>query len=390
MRAVYAWTDEIEQWIENSGRYSLGPSRRRMGLSGEEGGNFEPDGVAVPGTPGGPPPAASARDEPGSIGTGGSRPRWPLILAVTVAAGLAVLAGAWWWGNLDLARRTLSGRWAWTPGGILGTSPEVGRLDTGSMVGPGSAVGATLVPRTGRWSGGFEIHQDELHRTQIALSPADHMVHVRLMPTGRLLTLGAPSLQPGKAVRLALSIESGRLLVALGDREPLRVPLEPWEVRTGHLYLVVGYGGDEYLRPRPGACLFRGLRVTTPPGAVTDWMARPTDSQDQVTSRYRLTVDNVDDQVDLLLDGKRLLTAAFRDRIVGFDLDPYLTPGEHVLTARVFNRKWTTTYAVALSVDGRVAWRERCGTVDVDGGGCPDLGSRTGLVRTLEYRFSAH
>ena len=165
--------------------------------------------------------------------------------------------------------------------------------------------------------------------------------------------------------------------------------METHDVVRGRLRLAVGREGNEYLPSVSGACLFRDLEVRNPVADHPVWLAPMVPRGRRVDGDYRLTVDNVDDQVDVLIDGARVVTGAYREHLVGFGLGPFLAPGEHTLTARVYNRKWTTTYGVRLEVDGRVLWDERCGEVNVHGGECAALGNRTGLVRTLSHTFTA-
>jgi hypothetical protein len=361
-RAVCAFTDELDQWVEAGGR------------SGKPEGH-EADVVQ------------SGASGVFSDSQRGVRRRW----AVLALAGVVVTAVALGWGwhrSERLERSVLLGSWSYQLSGVTGRSDSIGRLDTRRFVGPGSSVTVRLEPLTGRWSGGVEILQDRLHRTQVALTPEDGFVQLLRMPSGVVTTL---PLGPGQKNRRPVLLQ----MTVLDDALELRVDewqrtvhLEPWDVTVGKLVLSVGREGNEYVPSVPGACTFRRLEVDHPLTSEGSWRAAPVPESRRTSSNVRLTVNNVDDQIDVLVDGARVVTAGFRERILGFELSPFLTPGEHVLTARVFNRKWTTTYGVRLVRDGQVLLDERCGQVNVGGAECAELGNQRGMVRSFQHTFS--
>jgi hypothetical protein len=394
-RAVFAWVEEIDSWIEQSDQ---GPASRLYSAQAEE--QAVGEGDSRPGRHVPVQGQSLARQEPEVCSftavpesrDRGSRDRPKgrvrLLLEVLVVVG-ALVVFLLWWRDRNFVRHTLSGIWHRDLRGISGSSEEIGRFDTGDVVGPGATVSALLAPRSGRWSGGLEIYQDGLHRTQIALSPSDLVVHVKLMPTGRLLTLAAPKLKANETIDLKLTIHERSLTIALDSQPARTISMGPWDVAAGRLMLTVGYQGDEFLEPHPGTCSFSAVRTTPGLEPVEEWEIQPSPEAPRLGLRYLLAVDNVDDQVDILVDGKRLLSVAFLDRVEGFDLGPFLTPGDHHVEALVFNRKWSATYHVRLTADGEVLWDERCGTVDIAGEQCHELGFRLGMARRLELHFTA-
>jgi hypothetical protein len=283
----------------------------------------------------------------------------------------------------------VSGSWSRSVDGWSGHGSG-GLLDTGVTVGRGTEISVTLRPRVSDWAGGVEIAQDRFHRTLIAYSPRNRKLHILRLPSGELTVL---PLKPKKTardvVRLRVAVGVRRLELGL-DGEVNDLRLEGHDVSLGRLLLAVGRHGTEFLPTLAGSCTFRNLRVTGELQSDDDsWRAPVVPPNQRARTDYRVTLDNTDDQIDVLLDGRRVLTSTFGEPINGFDLSPFLTPGDHLLTARIFNRKWTTTYGVRLTADGRTVWDERCGRVNVADAECAELGSRTGLVRTLEFRLEA-
>lgn len=392
-RAVYAWAEELDRWI----RQENGPSTA-VGTDGPDGrfrGPEETPGDRAPAdvTASGLAPDPQKRDGAASPAPAASDsragPSRPLVAALVglacVIAVLAALLGLGWWRTWSVDSAVIAGQWSRVPGGYSGRAAGVGRLDTGRWVGPGSSVSVVLDPRASRWAGGVEIHQDRLHRTQIALTPADRLVEVLRMPSGELTVLPLPP-RVGSTSGHLLEVgvrETALELRADGGR--WTVELAAHDVAHGRLLLAVGREGNEYLPAVPGACEFRHLEIRRPAATERSWLAAPMNESRRTGGAYTLTVDNVDDQVDVLLDGRRLVTVAYREHVADLDLAPFLTPGRHTLTALVYNRKWTTTYGVRLEVDGETVWDERCGRVNVHGGECRELGSRTGLVRRMEH-----
>lgn len=102
-----------------------------------------------------------------------------------------------------------------------------------------------------------------------------------------------------------------------------------------------------------------------------------------------LAADNIDDQIDVLIDGRRLASAGYREEIGPLDIGPFLTRGRHTITALLFNRKWTATYRIRLMNNGMELWNEQCGDVSKINSGCPQIGDRLGMVKRLSFTFEA-
>lgn len=384
-QALYAEMEDLEHWIRNGGR------------------GDEPEDIGDPRVA---RPARVATVNPeGESGLEGrvagnpvrprSSPRHPSRLRLVAAVVVGVLIGGagWtgveWWRHWSLRPDVVSGSWRRVVGGWSGDGSG-GLLDTGAVVGPGARISVALRPRVSHWAGGLEIAQDRFHRTLIAYSPSGRKLHVLRLPSGVLTVLPLKAdHRSGDVVHVQVAIAADRIELGLdGDVRDLR--LEAHDVGLGRLLLAVGRSGTEFLPNLPGSCSFQNLRVTgdsEPDGE--SWRAPLIPPDERARSDYRVTLDNTDDQVDLLLDGRRVVTSTYGEPVNGFDLGPFLRPGQHLLTVRVFNRRWTTTYGVRLTAGGRTAWEERCGQVNVAGAECSQLGSRTGLVRTLEFQLAA-
>lgn len=389
-RAVYAEARELDHWIR-AGNVDGGEAERETSEP-ETRGALAADGLISfpePREDQEPTPVTG----PVAVDTTAYRRRALVFSLPTIVLALSAVVlltlGYHWWRTWSLRTSVLTGSWHRVVGGYDGHAAGAGLLETGHWVGPGSEVSVELEPRTSHWAGGIEIAQDRLHRTLIALSPGDRLLEVQRMPDGELtvFVLG-PRPDSGPLSPLVVRVADDELRLRLGSHQR-RLPLRTHDVRRGRLLLAVGRSGNEYLPTVPGSCVFGALSVDDPVPEGTGWQAPVVPPSRRATGSYVLTVDNVDDQVDVLVDGKRVVTGAFREHVHGFDLGPFLTPGGHTLTARVFNRKWTTTYGVRLTVDGRVVWDEHCGQVNVHRGECRELGGRTGLVRTLDYHFTA-
>ncbi|NOZ77804.1 MAG: hypothetical protein GXP48_01235 [Acidobacteria bacterium] len=312
-------------------------------------------------------------------------------------AGSAVLILALVWG-IRLHDKTawralgapLAGAWTFANDGVAGKAQSVGRFNTGSMIGPGSSVAVTLTSGGTRWAGGMEIFEDDLHWTFVAISPRQHEIDVERFPAGTVNTFFAGStVSAGKPVRLAVILTDKALRIFCGGI-PAGTVLHRWDIERGRLVLRVGSPGDELHPPTGGDALFTALHVagaltSLPPTTVTEVPRRLRPS-----ATYTLIADNIDDQLDILLDGRRLATAGYREKIGPLEINRFLTRGQHTLTMRLFNRKWSAAYGIRLEENGVDIWNKRCGNVRSDHAACDALETRLGMVKQLDFTFRAH
>ena len=132
---------------------------------------------------------------------------------------------------------------------------------------------------------------------------------------------------------------------------------------------------------------YRGIPVTLPQAEKIEKL----ESRRKVTAIWideKGTI-NIDDQIDVLIDGRRLASAGYREEIGPLDISPFLTRGEHTVTALLFNRKWTAAYGIRLTGDDAEMWHEQCGDVRKIHSGCQEIGNRLGMVKKLSFSFVA-
>ncbi len=312
-----------------------------------------------------------------------------LIWALSGLFGLAILLALSfeafsWFRPKGLS---ISGQWTRRMGSWEGQAPGAGRLDTGSIVGPGSSVFLDVTPLGGRWSGGIEIYQDDTHWTFVDLSPDQKELILWRYPAGPKTIFEAPSLERGRAARVHLSISQAALDIDVDGRRAGALALDPWDVRVGRLVLRVGRHRDEWGPEAPGHATFERVSVGKPFSGAP-WLALPLpDGQASLGHSYEARLFNVDDQLDLLLDGKRVATVGYIQTSQPIELAPYLSAGRHRLTLQVFNRQMTATYGVFFQADGRTVWEAQCGTVGKDKAACTELGTTLGMVKELAYEF---
>ncbi len=384
-RSVFAYKEELDRWL-------LGTEDRPGASNGAQADPTGPRAFPLSGGPNG----HETREEAPEIRKPASRSRvgWGAMALVGVF-GVAVLlsfmliashgGGTPWYEGGSV----LGGLWIPAGSSITGESAAVGRYDTGHLVGPGTTVSVLLESYGSRWAGGLEILRDDLHWTFVSISPRERQIIVQRFPAGTVTTFPVGTLlQPGRPFRLVLAVGEAELLVGNDGEAWERLPMDPWDVTAGRLVLRVGSPGDETHAPAGGSCSFSDLRVEGEPEELPPFVVQPVPVSRRPSADYELTVDNIDDQVDVLIDGRLLATAGYREAIGPLSLTPFLGRGEHTLTILVFNRKWTASYAVHLSKDGTEIWHDACGSVTTEPYGCEAIGQRLGMVRELRYTFS--
>jgi hypothetical protein len=392
-RAVHAFTDELEEWerIEDFRTRPVPTSDSWPALQLRQEPEPTQAAEAAP-TAAGPPPEPSS-DEPDS---GGLRARPPsrlvsLLILVTGLVLVAVAVAVFYLGSRARPSepgRVLSGTWQPEGQGWRGESVSAGRMVSGHWVGAGSEVAVVVAPGERRWSGGLEIYQDYLHWTYVAPSPSEGMVHLYFLPTGRIESVAVGRMAAtGGSVRLRLLVGEGELTLVVDDNPPAVIPLEPWDVIEGQLVLKVGKAPDEWRPQVPGQCRFDDLSVLRPARTQARWMAKVVPESSSLQHTYSLWAGNVDDQIDVLLDGRRLIAVCYPEAYGPVTIDSYLAPGTHTLTMRLFNRKWAATYGVTLFEDGQPIWEASCGEMMVRGGACAELGERLGMVAEQDHTF---
>ncbi len=285
----------------------------------------------------------------------------------------------------------LSGVWTAANGGMFGKAQSVGRFSTGCLAGPGTSATVTLRSGGTRWSGGVEIFDDDLHWTFAAISPRQHEIDVQRFPAGTVTTFFAgPSVAAGKKARLTLTLTKHALEIHCNGQKLGDVHLDPWDTSSGRLVLRVGFPGDELDEATGGSCLFTSFHVSNPRKALPPTTVSEVPRAQRPTATYTLTADNIDDQIDVLLDGRRLATAGYREKIGPLEINPFLTRGKHTLTMRLFNRKWSAAYGIRLQENGTDIWNQRCGNVRSNHAACEALKTRLGMVKQLKFTFVAH
>jgi len=387
--SVFAYPEELDRWLMGmSGEHEPSPGVR-LSRSGRH--VMLPVDVLNPGADG--EPEVTERST-GQATSGPRRRALPLsVIAVLVVlvAGLLVLTALRGhetpWYEKGAA---LTGVWNFSGSALSTQSPTVGRFDTGHLIGPGTAVTVTLVSYGTRWSGGLEIFDDDLHWTFVSISPREHQILVQRFPAGTVTAFSMGSLvAPARPVRLRLAVTDSRLEIGCGDQRVERLSMDPWDVLSGRLLLRVGTPGDETHEAVGGACTFRDLQIRGEPEVLPPHVVQEVPAQQRPSADYVLTVDNIDDQIDVLIDGRRLASARYRETIGPMSITPFLTRGPHTITALLFNRKWTASYGIRLTRDGTEIWKESCGSVTKPPYGCEELGQRLGMVKRLRFTFTA-
>ncbi len=393
-RAVFAFEEELDAWfsgveppepadmdavgaqITSSGRHVILP----VELTGTAPAITEAGRDTMAGDDSAVPRARSARQRVAMTAA--------IVLGalVLLAVGLRFHAASGWRNR----GTPLNGAWTFAGGGIDGSSPSIGRYDTGYLFGPGTSATIRLRSAGTRWSGGLEVFEDDLHWTYISVSPRQHEVDVQRFPAGTVNALFAGSdLSPGATIRLTVSVTGSTLKIAYGSCREATVALHAADVTRGRLLLRVGSAGDETHEPSGGTCRFTGLEVHGNPAAIPSPLAEEVPVADRPAATYTLRVDNIDDQIDVLLDGRRLASAGYRESIGPLSLNPFLRRGRHTLTARLFNRKWTAAYGILLEENGAQLWNERCGDVRQVHSGCEETANRLGMIKEFSYTFEA-
>jgi len=284
----------------------------------------------------------------------------------------------------------LTGSWTFKGSGVVGRSESVARYDTGHLAAPGTTTAITLSSCGTRWSGGLEIFQDDLHWTFVALSPREHEIVVQRFPAGTVKTFfTGQAVEPARPVELRVAVGDSILQVGCTGRNLYKLAMDPWDVSRGRLILRVGSPGDELHEPSGGTCSFRDLKVTNAPDVVPPSTVHDVPPVQRPAASYVLAADNIDDQLDVLIDGRRLASAGYREEIGPLDIGPFLTRGQHTITALLFNRKWTAAYGIRLMKNGAELWNERCGDVRKIHSGCQEIGDRLGMVKRLSFTFEA-
>ncbi len=410
-RAVYAFADELDAWIAGrslSGTPISSNATAHLTRSGRH--------VVIPvdTPPATPPPVSGVGRSEGPEHQSAVQPTVPPAvttnipaaktsrpgtkgLVMTLAFAVAVVMTLLWgihfrhetaWRSLG---SPLSGLWTARSGGLFGQAQSVGRFNTGYLIGSGTAATVTVTSGGTRWSGGIEIFDDDLHWTFASISPHQHEIDIQRFPAGTVTTFFAgPSVACWKKVRLAISVRKNRITIACNGRTAGTVRLDPWDTRRGKLVLRVGSPGDELHEPSGGSCLFTSLHVTGAPRLLPPTIVSEVPESQRPSAVYTLTADNIDDEVDVLLDGRRLATAGYREHIGPVVINRFLTRGTHTLTMLLFNRKWSAAYGIRLQENGRDLLNERCGDVTSNHAACLALQTRLGMVKRLDFAFQTH
>jgi len=284
----------------------------------------------------------------------------------------------------------LTGSWTLSGGGIVGCGAAVARFDTGFRIGPGSSVAVTLRSDSTRWAGGIEIFDDDLHWTFVAISPHQHEIDLQRFPSGTVNTFFAgDAITAAVPIRLRITLGRSRIEICCPQASKRTISLDPWDIGRGRLFLRVGCPGDELHDASGGRCMFRNLKVFDPLATLPPTVVARVPAAQRPRAHYTLAADTIDDQLDVTLDGRRLATGRYSEKIGPLSLNPFLTRGRHTITALLFNRKWTAAYGLRLAEDEKVLWEPRCGSVGAHGAECKALGTRLGMVQELHYTFEA-
>ncbi len=391
-RSVFAYREELDRWLMGVAGEQESPSSIELSRSGRH--------VVVPVDSMQAGAGSNPAENDASTEAAGARRRWasPVLMLIMGATVLGVLAVGLFAMAQFLQRETpwyeggmaLTGVWTFSGSSLSTQSAAVARFDTGHLAAPGTIAEVTLVSYGTRWSGGLEIFDDDLHWTFISISPREHQILVQRFPVGTVTAYPVgPLVAPARPVHLRLALTDGRLDITCNGQSAGRLSLAPWDVVSGKLLLRVGTPGDELHEPAGGACTFRHLRVQGEPAELPPRGVHEVPAQERPQADYVLTVTDIDDQVDVLIDGCRLASARYRETIGPMSITRFLTRGSHTIVANVFNRKWTASYSVTLTRDGVRIWHEACGSVTKPPYGCEALGQRLGMVKQLRYTFTA-
>jgi len=284
----------------------------------------------------------------------------------------------------------LTGSWTLSGGGIVGRGATVARFDTGFRIGPGSSVAVTLRSESTRWAGGIEIFDDDLHWTFVAISPHQREIDLQRFPSGAVDTFFAgDAITAAVPIRLRVTLGRSRIEICCAQASKRTISLDPWDIGRGRLLLRVGCPGDELHDAAGGRCMFRNLKVSDSLATLPRTVVARVPATQRPRAHYTLAADTIDDQLDVTLDGRRVATGLYGEKIGPLSLDPFLTRGRHTITALLFNRKWTAAYGLRLTEDEKVLWERRCGSVGAHGAECKALGTRLGMVQELHYTFEA-
>jgi hypothetical protein len=385
-RAVFAFQEELDLWITGEDPV-LPKTDGRISSSGQH--------IILP------VESRSKKIDPGvPDGTDEATPqgrpgvRSVAIVTTTLLAVLVLLAvgprfrSASDWRNQGTP---LTGEWTFADAGVEGTSQSIGRFETTHIFGPGASATVNLQSEGTRWSGGLEIFEDDLHWTFVSLSPRQREVMVYRFPAGTVNSLFAGyDVSPNEAIQLTVAVSKNMLNISCGSCLEVEIPLSRGDVSAGRLLLRVGSAGDEIHEPSGGRCRFSDLEVHGSPTVLPVNRVEEVPTAERPSAIYTLMVDNVDDQIDILLDGRRLASAGYRETIGPLMLNPFLNLGRHTLTARLFNRKWTAAFGIVLEENETKVWEERCGDVHQVKSGCGEIGNRLGMVKELSFSFEAH
>lgn len=391
-RAVFAYEHELESWISGGKAPEGEVVEAQLSSSGQH--VILPVSAAVPAkdaTPVGqqaaPPPT------PAPATTRQRTARWPLMVLGSLVLGFVILALILQlrWSSEWRARGTpLIGSWTFAEGGLMGQAPGVGRYDTAMLMGPGASASATLRTEGERWSGGLEIFDDDLHWTFVSISPRQHAIDIQRFPAGTVTTVFAgPEVATDANVSLTVALHGGKLEVANGSNRLTSIRLDPWDVSRGRLMLRVGSPGDELHDSTGGCCRFTHVEVHGQPKSIPATTCPEVPPALRPAATYELSADTIDDQLDVLIDNLRVAVGGYDEQIGPLTLNPFLTRGRHILTALLFNRKWTAAYHLFLRRNGHIIWEKACGTVGDTHTECPEIGHRLGMVKKLSYTFDA-
>jgi hypothetical protein len=393
LRAPWISTQDFDQWMRSGLAEvpDIESLRIEAGFPDSPANDSAIDAEARSKGPASPLEGASVEEQPSAepVRPRGLHPKAPMRRAFLRIGlpllGLAALSVSLLAPRMPLRGTQLSGRWSRSFQGWNGESAAAGRFSTRFLVGPGSSIRVPVQPRGGEWSGGIEIFQDETHWTFLNLSPTTHEIVAVRMPSGSLDRFASPSVGIVETTEIELRIRADFVEVGVAGDPVHRLPLEASDVAEGRLVFRTGRDRHEWGGDQPGRAFFGRPQIESPLPSPSCVVPRPLSGR-STPSRYVVFLSNVDDQEDLLLDGCRVATVDYLQK-TEVDLSPFLVPGDHELRVRVFNRQMSATYGVRFERDGATLWRSNCGVAGRDGGGCPELGSRLGMIHEMTFRF---
>jgi hypothetical protein len=100
---------------------------------------------------------------------------------------------------------------------------------------------------------------------------------------------------------------------------------------------------------------------------------------------WRLKVFNIDDKIDVLIDGSLVHTCAF-NKECEWDITNEMKPGVNTILLRLTNTGLGYTYGYALAKDNVIYGQDACGIVTFVG--CADNDFTTGDVRDVAFRVT--